>query len=266
MKFDTKRNIRNEVQSMKILIWFLTSLAYAIIVTVISSLGITLGGLATGALALGAFLLARVLCLKWDEHKSSSHENSPSLEPVSKISISDESSLAELCTPDESNLAYKTDSQAICHNDSCSQPGRNYKKPFIACSIISCVLIVAVIILSAIVISQNRSIAALEITVQQKEKEKSEKYSEGYDLGVKKGQTHGYNNGFADGYDQGLSIGYKEGYCTGYGSAVVDYADSATRREFLVAMTEYLKDTTGDDAYSAYYSWIQARRKYIFGR
>lgn len=54
---------------MKILIWFLCILVYAIITVLLNMSGIILGGIPTVILVGGAMWLAKTLCKKWDERK-----------------------------------------------------------------------------------------------------------------------------------------------------------------------------------------------------
>lgn len=54
---------------MKILIWFLCILVYAVITVLLNMSGIILGGIPTVILVGGAMWLAKTLCKKWDERK-----------------------------------------------------------------------------------------------------------------------------------------------------------------------------------------------------
>ena len=60
---------------MKILIWFLCILVYAVITVLFMNSGIILGAIPTVILLGGAMWLAKALCKKWDEQKGKKKEN-----------------------------------------------------------------------------------------------------------------------------------------------------------------------------------------------
>lgn len=63
---------------MKILIWVLCSLGFALASTIFTMSGLPLGGIVTGLLAFGAFALARYLCRQWDNRKTEGREDESS--------------------------------------------------------------------------------------------------------------------------------------------------------------------------------------------
>lgn len=54
---------------MKFLIWLSCYAVCNFLITLLSRLGVTLGGIPTLALYLGTFFLAKYLCRKWQEHQ-----------------------------------------------------------------------------------------------------------------------------------------------------------------------------------------------------
>lgn len=297
---------------MKILIWFLCSLGFAIITNILAGLGLILGGIPMGLLAFGAFALARYLCRQWDNRKAEipeeplpadatlpmqDCEDSTTVEPI-------EESLAEQ-VPDTPEEAYYMEAangmivrvpasrleawqaeqdkirrgekpelteaerrmkEAILDKIYGKQPEEapavapselashqtDYKIPFIATAITAAVLAFIAIIA---VISASNMYSESDMKASY-----SRAYNSGYDAGLSAGQESAYERGYSDGLDDGNI----EGYCRGYQSAVADYADSNTQREFIYTFIEYMDNDRRD--WDGFYDWILARRQYIFGK
>lgn len=66
IKEPTEKVLRSRRRIMKVLIWFLCLLAYAVITTLIGASGVSLGAIPTAILFAGAIWAAKSICKKWD--------------------------------------------------------------------------------------------------------------------------------------------------------------------------------------------------------
>ena len=250
---------------MKILIWVLCSLGFAIITTILAGCGLFLGGIPMALLAFGAFALARYLCRQWDNRKAGSPEDplpagatlpmqdgegSETVEAIEGVSTEQ---LAEDVPADPAPEKIHTDTPSTLNSNK-----TDYKIPFIASAITAAVLAICAIIA---VISASNMYSESEM-----KQSYSKAYNSGYEAGLQSGQEDGfqsgYDTGYNDGYSSGSDDGYIEGYCRGYTLSARDLADDEIGQRLFIKLLDYLAEYSYA-GYSEYYNWLQNFRNLL---